>query len=401
MIKKSIRKSRAKIKNNYFTRKSKRSRKIKRNKKSGFAKMKKKKSKRRTNRTNKRIIGGASRQITRELINYGIARAPERLSSLISVTSYEGLVESKTSEKETRKSCGVNGCVVHVQVGPGKIDRALKVQRAWKGEDTELVIMDELGILFGNWDVQKSKGELKFNFSLQPLYNMYSLAEAGFGSSSSEKRTQITSYEELCAKQNDGLLTTFRIMTTLGREIQKSHDKNIVHADIKPDNIMLDDKDGRIQAHLIDFGSADYVGNPVVWIGAAGGRNRPPYYSVYKAHKIPLLFNKTGDIFSFACICYMLLSNEDNIPERWTTQIVHDMLCGGRMDGKPRQRFLVKRDIECHETKEITSDVVHTFSAGETVIELERAGVAHGGGGSHDSERRWAGSSTPLPLLRK
>jgi serine/threonine protein kinase len=379
-MKKSIRKSGPKKhKKKYPSGKSKRSRKIKRNKKSGFAKIKKKKSKRRTNRTNKRIIGGASGQITRELIDYGISMVKD----VIGVTSYEGLIESKTSETETetRKSCGINGCVVHVQVGPEKINRALKVQRARKGEDKELVIMKELGILFGDWDVQRSTGEWTFNFSLQPLYNMYSLAEAGFGSGSSEERTHITEYEDLCATQNDGLLTTFSIITTLGKEIQKLHEKEIAHADIKPDNIMLDkDKDGRIHAHLIDFGAADYVGRPVDWKGAAGGRDRPPYYSVYKAHKIPLKFNKTSDIFSFACICYMLLSNEDNIPERWTTQIVHDMLCGGRMDGKPRQRFLVKRDIECHKTKEITSDVVHTFFDGETVIELERAVVAHGGG---------------------
>ena len=47
------------------------------------------------------------------------------------------------------------------------------------------------------------------------------------------------------------------------RAVKVLHDKGLVHRDIKPHNIMLEKKNGKERAVLIDFGSAAVLDQPI------------------------------------------------------------------------------------------------------------------------------------------
>lgn len=51
-----------------------------------------------------------------------------------------------------------------------------------------------------------------------------------------------------------------KIMLSLSKQVKELNDCGIVHADLKPDNVMMTYADGEPQAHLIDFGCSTKIG---------------------------------------------------------------------------------------------------------------------------------------------
>jgi serine/threonine protein kinase len=333
MVKKSIRKTKSKKqKNNYFTGKFRRARKTRRNKKSGKSRKTRSKKLRKTRSSKKtrgtrgnnksRKIGGAPKEINKQLIDAGIKAQPTDLKcGQIHVLDFKGVLHPRGVDEDIdpRPSCGDFGCVVIVQqVNEPHGKFALKVQKVDKELTRELEFMEQLGILEGQWD------HVQFNFSIQPLYNYSSLGEHGFGDPSlSTREDDKTKYAGLCLEF--GKHTTFSIISTLAADLKRIHEKGIVHRDIKPDNIMLhvtrDHISGdHISAHLIDFGLALRDGeseSPEMW-----NEFTPPFivpYSLFPKHQYK--YNFRGDIWSFACVCYILLANSNNIPRRWVEEI--------------------------------------------------------------------------------
>lgn len=98
----------------------------------------------------------------------------------------------------------------------------------------------------------------------------------------------------------------FSILARLGEAIAFAHDAGIVHADVKPGNVMLTHAG---ELRLFDFGAA-WPAQREPWIHEAGERSlqgaTPTYASAERlGGAAPTV---RDDVFSFACLAYELLS---------------------------------------------------------------------------------------------
>jgi serine/threonine protein kinase len=83
--------------------------------------------------------------------------------------------------------------------------------------------------------------------------------------------------------------------------VEHLHARNIVHRDIKPDNILLDDKD---TAKLCDFGMADYHGSKVF-----SGRGTMPYMAPEIIQcQGTLVADKAHDVWALGVTLFVLLT---------------------------------------------------------------------------------------------
>ena len=93
-----------------------------------------------------------------------------------------------------------------------------------------------------------------------------------------------------------------RILTEVGRALGYAHKSNIVHRDVKPDNIMFDDLG---QAVVTDFGIAKAAsGGKLTGTGMAIGT--PHYMSPEQARAQPL--DGRSDIYSLGVVAYVCLT---------------------------------------------------------------------------------------------
>ena len=104
------------------------------------------------------------------------------------------------------------------------------------------------------------------------------------------------------------------------------HDKGIVHRDMKPDNIVLEENDGsRMNIKIIDFGAATYITRKTPLKGAVGtiGYSAP---EVYKG-----TYNEKIDVWSGGVIMYILLCGKPPF-EGTTDQQVIERTCSMRIN---------------------------------------------------------------------
>ncbi len=115
---------------------------------------------------------------------------------------------------------------------------------------------------------------------------------------------------------NAGLVNkkdTIRFLYQTSLALEGLHNANIAHLDVKPENILIFNQDGKLNAKLADLGYARYVSNPTIPTPAKG---TPLYFSpelleaAIKGHKTPLL--QSTDIWSLGISFYFLLSGTDN-----------------------------------------------------------------------------------------
>lgn len=109
-------------------------------------------------------------------------------------------------------------------------------------------------------------------------------------------------YDKICAQENQ--IFTERqaanYMRNLFQAINHCHAQNIVHRDIKPDNIMITDND---TVRLIDFGLA--AASKAKDLSAVAGT---PYYMAPEVVNQKINYGRQSDLWSLGVVLYTLVS---------------------------------------------------------------------------------------------
>ena len=99
------------------------------------------------------------------------------------------------------------------------------------------------------------------------------------------------------------------IMRGVLRGLRHAHDRDVVHRDIKPDNIFLACKDGELAVKLLDFGIAKLLAGPggdVVLTSAGVTMGTPAYLSPEQA--IGGAITPATDLYSATVVLFEMLS---------------------------------------------------------------------------------------------
>lgn len=105
--------------------------------------------------------------------------------------------------------------------------------------------------------------------------------------------------------QHLGLKLSLEIAGQVARGLAYAHRQGVVHRDIKPSNILLERREGRIQAKIIDFGVARLAdGQALTKFGAVVGT--PDYMSPEQAKGYPA--DERSDIYSLGLVLYHMLA---------------------------------------------------------------------------------------------
>jgi serine/threonine protein kinase len=105
------------------------------------------------------------------------------------------------------------------------------------------------------------------------------------------------------------------ILRQVAKALGAAHEKGIVHLDVKPDNVLLLEKDGRQDAvKVVDFGIAGLLGQ-----GSAGGKvmGTPEYMAPERAQGLG--YDHRSDIYSLGVMAYEVLVGE--VPLQGTTAV--------------------------------------------------------------------------------
>jgi serine/threonine protein kinase len=113
-------------------------------------------------------------------------------------------------------------------------------------------------------------------------------------------------------------LTLFRDVASA---IKILHATGIVHNDLKPANILIEDRDGRLRAVLADFGISHVVDNRLTGVRKMVVQNIVGASPLYAAPEVLLRLKKLptplspriargGDVYSFATVMFELLNRK-------------------------------------------------------------------------------------------
>lgn len=116
-------------------------------------------------------------------------------------------------------------------------------------------------------------------------------------------------------KNNGGALSEQQmldVMVPIGRAVQCLHDNNILHLDIKPDNIVMRrNGDGDVEPVLIDFGIAVHFTAAGTPTSKAPSQGLSPGYSPLEQYMLVKAFDPRIDVYSFCATCLYLLTGRD------------------------------------------------------------------------------------------
>ena len=159
-----------------------------------------------------------------------------------------------------------------------------------------------------------------------------------------------------------------RLVAEVADALQYAHERGVVHRDVKPSNVMLDDV-GR--PHLMDFGLAKRDAGEVTMTIEGQVLGTPAYMSPEQARGEAHKVDGRSDVYSLGVILYELLTGE--LPFRGSQrmllhQVLHD-------EPKPPRRLndRIPRDLETICLKAMAKEPARRYAtAGEFAEDLRR-----------------------------
>jgi len=109
------------------------------------------------------------------------------------------------------------------------------------------------------------------------------------------------------------------VMEQVAEAVQAAHSMGVIHRDIKPGNIMVENRDGGVlHAYVLDFGIAREVGSPGMTLtGMVVGT--PAYMAPEQVQGDPGLIDRRVDVYGIGATLYDLIAGE--APFSGTTRI--------------------------------------------------------------------------------
>ena len=158
-------------------------------------------------------------------------------------------------------------------------------------------------------------------------------------------------------KNNGGALSERQmldVMIPVGRAVQCLHDNNILHLDIKPDNIVMRrNNKGNDEPVLIDFGIAVHFKSDGTPTSKTPSQGISPGYSPIEQYSPVKKFDPRIDVYAFAATCLYLLTCKDPIE---ATEMPQDFIKNELPQG-------------------ISSNVIDAIERGMTMNKNERIGA--------------------------
>lgn len=105
------------------------------------------------------------------------------------------------------------------------------------------------------------------------------------------------------------------VMMPIGRAVQCLHDHNMLHLDIKPDNIMMrkNHDGGEDEPVLIDFGIATHFNEQGTPTSKMPSQGISAGYSPIEQYSRIMYFDPRFDVYAFSATCLYLLTGKDPI----------------------------------------------------------------------------------------
>lgn len=158
------------------------------------------------------------------------------------------------------------------------------------------------------------------------------------------------------------------LCATLATALHHAHEKGVVHRDVKPGNVMMDD---RGEPHLMDFGLAKREVGEITMTMDGRVLGTPAYMSPEQAAGRSHLVDRRADVYAVGVILFELLTGE--LPFRGDKEM---LLLQIRNDEPPNPRRLnhrIPRDLETICLKCLRKEPAHRFAtASDLSADLRR-----------------------------